>query len=150
MSARSSRNAAVAPEKQKERRGHSSIPAVDPADGSLWEVLVSDEKMDRTALRGMMYAKELAYSVREVLVTPRVIFQGVREDGGEDDWLCYVGVPRHAFTKEGKAILPYKGEVFLVFVNGDRVAYHWGWEESDGNDPGLPPDHETRFTKKVL
>lgn len=149
MSARSPRNAAVAPEKQKERRGYSSIPAVDPADESLWEVLVSHEKMDRIARRGIMHAKELAYSVRDVLVAPRVIFQGVREEG-EEDWLCYVGVPKHAFTRTGDQILPYEGEVFLVFVNGDRVAYHWGWETSDGNAPGLPPDHENRFTKKVL
>lgn len=149
MSSPKLRPLVVPPEKRKSRRGYSSIPAIDPNDGKPWEVMVSHAKMDLIASRGPMHAKELAWSVREVLSSPHAVFQGVREEG-EETWLCYVGRPRHAFNKAGQAVPPYRGEVFLVFVTDERVVYNWRWEKCDPSDPKLPEGYAGRFVRRAL
>ncbi|NLF07989.1 MAG: hypothetical protein GX594_08420 [Pirellulaceae bacterium] len=96
----------VEPAKRKpDRRGYEKIPAVDPMDGKLTEVYISHGRMDFVAARGMGAAKDLAWSVPEVLLAPTAIFQGVREEG-EKDWLCYVGKPRHSYSRDGQTCPP--------------------------------------------
>ncbi len=44
---------------------------------------------------------------------------------------------------------PRRGQVFLVFVNEDRVAYNWRWEQADPHKPDLPLGHEKRFKRRL-
>ena len=140
--------------KQKQRRGYASVEAIDPRDGKIWHVLLPDTKMDYTARRGLGAAMELADTVRWALRHPRSIFRGVREiekDVVEDDWLCYVSAPGHAYDyKTGAKRAAWPGEVFLVFVTDDRVIFNWYWCEADKRECYLPSDYENRFLEKVL
>jgi len=110
--------------------------------------------MDYVAAQGLGAAMELADTVRWTLLHPRAVFRGVRDlerDISEDNWLCYVALPSHAYDhKTGKKRPPWPGEVFLVFVTEERTVYNWYWYESDGRKPHLPADYETRFLEKVL
>ena len=59
------------------------------------------------------------------LQQPTAVFRGVREEG-ESRWLCYVGLPPDAYNhRMGERLRPWLGQVFLVFVDDDRIVYHW-------------------------
>jgi hypothetical protein len=140
--------------KNKRRRGYSSLDAIDPNDGGKWQVLLPDGKMDYVASQGHGAAMELADTVRWTLLHPRAVFRGVRDleaEIAEDDWLCYVGVPGHAYDhKTGMKRAAWPGEVFMVFVTDERVVYNWYWDECDPRESHLPADYENRFLEKVL
>lgn len=140
--------------KSKRRRGYCSIDAIDPSDGKKWQVLLPDTKMDYVASQGHGAALELADTVRWTLLHPCALFRGVRDlerDISEDAWLCYVGIPHHAYDrKTGARRPPWAGEVFLVFVTDERVVYNWYWYESDSRDSRLPADYEGRFLERIL
>jgi hypothetical protein len=110
--------------------------------------------MDYVAAQGHGTAMELADTVRWALLHPRAIFRGIRDldrDVSEDNWLCYVAVPGHAYDrKTGKRRPAWPNEVFMVFVTDERVIYNWYWTECDGQQSHLPADYETRFLEKVL
>jgi hypothetical protein len=110
--------------------------------------------MDFVGVRGLGAAMELADTVRWALLHPRAIFRGVREverDMVEDNWLCYVATPGHAYDyKTGTKRPPWPNEVFMVFVTDEQVVYNWYWSECDGRQSHLPADYETRFLEKVL
>jgi hypothetical protein len=76
-------------------------------------------------------AVELVDTVRWTLLHFMALFRGVRDlerDISEDNWLCYVGNPGHAYDhKTGAKRPPWPGEVFLVFVTDERVIYNWYW-----------------------
>jgi hypothetical protein len=55
-----------------------------------------------------------------------------------------------AYDKQGKEINPYPGEVFLVFINAERVAYNWYWDNCDPDDVTLPRGHAARFRERLL
>jgi hypothetical protein len=108
----------------------------------------------------MQLASELAFIVPEVLANPTAIFMGIRWDDDEDRqtdvpaWLCYVGLPHNSFGPTGEERNPYPDEVYLVFVNAERVAYHYRWEKCCPDNPKLPLGHsgpgKPRFTRRVL
>lgn len=81
-------------------------------------------------------------------------FEGIRSDEDEDrwgyGWRCYCGIPEQSFRTDGSAARPYTGQVYLVFVNDEKVAYNWRWETADLENPRLPVDHETRFKQRLL
>lgn len=138
-------------EKLSSRRGYETIPAIDPFDGREWDIRVAHARMDAVVKRGPGYAKELAFVLPEILLFPTAIFQGVREEG-EREWLCYCGVPTHAFqVRTGHRIAPHLGEVYLVYVNSDRVAYNSRWEKCDEANIDLPDgyDDSDRFDKRL-
>ena len=80
--------------------------------------------------------------------------EGLRQDEDEDrkgvGWRCYCGIPEHAYLRDGTAIRPYVGQVYLVFVNDERVAYNWRWEKADPENPRFPINHPARFRSQVL
>jgi hypothetical protein len=126
------------------------LDAINPSDGKTWQLFVRTRKIEAVAKRGMGAAKELAYTVPWAVKHPCAIFRGVRDEG-EQDWLCYVAAPSQAYDyKTGDTVEAWKGEVFLVFVNDDRIIYNWRWEEADPINPKLPKDWEHRYTEKVL
>jgi hypothetical protein len=132
------------------KRGLNPVLAVDPVTGKKDKIcFVSDRRMDVIAKRGMGHAKDLAYSEPEVLIGPKAIFRGVREEG-ELQWLCYVGIPKHSYAKNGDTKPPRKGEVYLAFVNEEGVVYNGRWECCDQDDVTLPENHLTRFEERVI
>lgn len=89
--------------KEKSRKGYVTVRAIDPSDGAEWDLLISHEQMDWVASCGMGAAKELAITVRQGLLKPRAIFQGVRDvkhEIEEDRRLCYVATPSRAFDRK--------------------------------------------------
>jgi len=50
----------------------------------------------------------------------------------------------------GSEAAPWPGEVFLVFVSAERVAYHWYWYEADATNPNVPVDWAVRFKEQAL
>jgi hypothetical protein len=44
---------------------------------------------------------------------------------------------------------PYLNQVFLVFVNRDKVAYNWRWAKADKSGAGLLEKHEERFERRA-
>ncbi len=88
-----------------------------------------------------------------ILQRPTAIFQGLRRDEDEDrtgaGWRCYSGRPDKAFAADGTERRPYPGQVFLVFVNDEGVAYNWRWEKADPDNPDLPVDHAIRFKQRL-
>ena len=140
--------------KNKQRRGYSPLDAIDPRDGKIWQVLLSDDKMDYTASRGGGAALELADTVRWALLNPSSIYRGVRDlerDIVEDDWLCYVATPKHAYDyRTNEKVTPWNGEVFLIYVTDERILYNWYWDEADEDDIHLPNDYENRFLERLF
>ncbi len=141
-------------EKRKSRVHYAAVPALDPHDGGEWDLLISPKTLEWAASRGIGSAKELAYTVRWALLNPEVVFQGVRDDEpeiDEDGWLCYVSRPNFAYNlKTGQIVCPaWADEVFLIFVNDERVVYLWYWGKCDAVDDHLPIDYEGRFRERV-
>jgi len=122
--------------------------------GSKCEVLISFDRMQTVARRSMGQAKECGHVLPAVLQGPTAIFEGLRWDEDEDrqgyGWRCYCGIPEFAYHADGTERPPYLNQVYLVFVNDDRVAYNWRWEKADPDDPRLPENHEERFKRRVL
>ena len=89
----------------------------------------------------------LGYLVPEIVSRPKSVFRGIREEG--DDGLCYAGTPAFAFPG-GRKSKPYPNQIFLVFVNPDRIIYNWRWELSETGAPSLPRNYKTRFEKRLI
>jgi len=54
------------------------------------------------------------------------------------------------YNFEGVQVRADPNEVFMVFVNENKVAYLWYWHIADDDDKTLPLGHEKRFKKKVI
>ena len=136
------------------RRKYLTLEAIDPLDGSKREVLVSYARMQTVGRRSMAHAKECGIIVPKVLQEPTAVFEGLRQDEDEDrtgvGWRCYCGIPDHAYHSDGTERRVFPGQVYLVFVNEEGVAYNWRWERADPDDSRLPQDHSARFKKRVL
>ena len=135
------------------RRRYITIAAAEP-DGTTCEVLISFDRMQSVGRRSLGHAKECALIVPMILQHPAAIFAGLRRDEDEDrrgyGWRCYCGLTEHSYRPDGSEARPYPNQVYLVFVNDQRVAYNWRWEQAHPDDPTLPVDHETRFRQRLL
>lgn len=140
--------------KDDSRRQYVTIRAIDPEDGKTCDVLISYDRMQAVGRRSMGNAKECAYIVPMVLQHPTAIFGGLRRDEDEDrkgyGWRCYCGIPDHGYLVDGTPVRPFPEQVYLVFVNDEKVAYNWRWERADPDDPKLPLDHHVRFRERLL
>ncbi len=136
------------------RRQYLQLDAVDPDNGKTTKVQISHDRLMAVALRSMGHASEASFIVPHILQKPTAIFEGLRQDEDEDKrgvgWRCYCGVPPHSYRTDGTAGPPYSGQVYLVFVNRDKIAYNWRWEKADPSDPALPLGHENRFKTRRL
>lgn len=139
---------------RKERRGYSTILAIDPHTGKPWDVLLSGLKIGDTQKKGLGASRELAFTVRWALQNIRHLYRGVRDDKldlDEDEWLCYIATPPKAYDwKTGELREAWESELFLVYLTEERVVYHWGWYDCDPHDKTLPIDHENRFTDPIF
>lgn len=140
-------------EMKESRRQYITIAAIDPTDGTACEVMISYDRMQAVGRRSLGHAKECAYVVPMILQHPTAVFEGFGRDEDEDrtgyGWRCYCGIPDHAYLRDGSAIPPHSGQVYLVFVNDEGVAYNWRWEEADSEQPLLPVDYADRFREQV-
>ena len=136
------------------RRERLTLQAINPADGKLCEVHISFERMQAVGRRSLGHAKECGYIVPEILQKPAAIFEGLRREEDEDPrgvgWRCYCGIPEQSYRTDGTKAPPYRGQVYVVFVNDEGVAYNWRWEKADPDNLNLPADHQTRFKKRLL
>lgn len=140
---------------ERTRRQYLTLMAIEPRDGSLTcEILVSFDRMQAVARRSMGHTKECGLILPQILQTPSAIFEGLRRDEDEDrsgvGWRCYCGIPDHSYRPDGTEARPYPNQVFLVFVNEERVAYNWRWEKADPDDARVPLDHAIRFKKQLI
>ncbi len=135
------------------RRKYLKLQALDPIAGTLGEVLISFDRMHAIGRRSLGHAKECGIIVPMILQHPTAIFEGLRHDEDEDlkgvGWRCYCGIPDNAYYSDGTERSPFPDQVYLVFVNDDRVAYNWRWEKADPDDPSLPLDHAERFKARL-
>jgi hypothetical protein len=142
------------PEQGDSRREYITIAAVNPLDGKICEVIISHDRMQTVGRRSMGHAKECGLIVPQVLQHPAAIFEGLRRDDDDDPrgcgWRCYCGIPEHAFLRDGTEVRPFPGQIYLVFVNEEKVAYNWRWEKSDQDNPRLPIDYKTRFREQLI
>jgi hypothetical protein len=117
-------------------------------------VQISFERMQVVGRRSIGQAKECGFIVPAVLEQPTAIFEGLRRDEDEDPrgvgWRCYCGIPHHSYRPDGSQGRPYPGQVYLVFINDERVAYNWRWEKADPQDPSLPMNYQNRFQRRLL
>lgn len=136
------------------RRQSITIAAVNPIDGKTCEVVISYDRIQAVGRRSLGHVKECAYIVPTVLQHPTAVFEGLRSDEDESregaGWRCYCGIPEHAFLQDGTPVRPFSGQVYLVFVNDEGVAYNWRWEKCDPENAQLPAGSETRFKKRLL
>jgi hypothetical protein len=130
------------------------VPAIDPITGQAVSVSFSHDKLMALTARSRGQVMEAARVVPAILLKPLGIFEGLCRDADEPyhgvGWRCYSGQPTVAYKEDGTACDPWDGEVFLVFVNDERVAYEWYWTKGDPNRPGWPTGHEGRFKKNLL
>jgi hypothetical protein len=138
-----------------ERRQHITLLAIEPRDGTLsCEIQISFERIQAVDRRSLGHAKECGIIVPMILQKPTAIFEGLRRDEDEDrwgyGWRCYCGVPEHSYRADGTSAPPYHGQVYLVFLNDERVAYNWRWEKADPDNPKFPIGYQTRFKQRLL
>lgn len=136
------------------RRELILLDAINPEDGKVCKVQISHDRMMAVARRSIGHAKECGYIVPAILQRPTAIFEGLKSDEDEDrrgvGWRCYCGSPSTAYRTDGSETSPWHEQVFLVFVNIEKVAYNWRWEKADSDDPNLPINHTERFKRRLL
>lgn len=136
------------------RRGGLTIQAANPDGDGTVPVLISHARLLAVSKRGVGHVKECAHIVPDILQNPAAVFEGLRREEDEDrwgaGWRCYCGIPECSYSQDGTEGRPYRGQVYLVFVNDEGVAYNWRWEAADPEDPSLPVNHEARFSRRLL
>jgi len=144
----------TSPSESQSRREGIMLEAVNPIDGKTCQVQISFDRMQAVGRRSLGHAKECAYIVPMILQQPTAVFEGLLRDEDEDrrgqGWRCYCGIPDVSYRQDGSQSPPYPGQVYLVFVNDENVAYNWRWEKSDPRDTSLPDRYATRFKKRLL
>lgn len=153
--ARAEKETASPPPKLVPRRDSTAVDAIEPKTGGVWQLQVSVDVRKWAARRGPGTARELIETVRATLKSPTAIFRGLRnfDDDAEDEWLCYVSVPTHAYDHRTgiRKSEPWQGQVFCVYVRmPERMVYNWNWVRADPANRKLPEDHQDRFKERVL
>jgi hypothetical protein len=141
-------------EERNQRRKYITVEAVNPQDGKNFGVQICYQRIQAVGRRSKGQAMECGRIVPAISQSPKAIFEGLMRDEDEDrkgyGWLCYCGIPEKACHTDGSERRAYPGQVFLVFVNDERVAYNWRWEKADIDNPHLPENHEERFKRRSL
>jgi hypothetical protein len=137
------------------RRDRLTIKAWDPITGGEMDVYISQERLLAIGKRSRGQILETAELVPQALQCRGPVFEGLYTEADEDKdkrgvgWRCYCSLPDRSYTRDGDRCPPRRGQVYLVFVNEDRVAYNWRWEPADPDNPDLPRDHEKRFNRRL-
>lgn len=137
---------------------YAYLEAVNPDDGKLYTVKLNHRRMQQMTRRGIGAVLEMAHVVPEVLTNPKAIFEGLRRDEDEKydndysiGWLCYVGIPSLAYCSDGREVESWENEMFLVYINDEKVVYNWRWEKAVVDDIDVwSQGPQRRFEKRVL
>lgn len=138
------------------RRVRLSTNAIDPVSGQLMVVEYAHAKLQNCCRGNAGQIHEAANLVPMILLKPHAVFRGLKRDAdepvknNEEGWLCYSGIPTHAYNEDGTPRGSWPKEVFLVFVSSDKVVYNWYWYESDPSNPSLPKGHKERFRERII
>ena len=139
------------------RREFLMLDAIDPVDGKLLTVQISHQRIIAVGARSYGQAYEARDVLPQVLSKPSAIYEGLCWDSDEDrrgaGWRCYAGVPDCSYTKDGTKQGPWENELFLAFINADRVVYNWRWEKIDPETrmlQGTAVSQKQRFNRKLL
>lgn len=142
-------------ERLKTSKGNRiEIEAVNPDDwGNPQLVCVRNSDLQFHAGRGQGAIEECKY-VFQALSKPEALFRGIRKDEDEKftdspGWLCYSIRGSNRYDRQGQPY-PSKGEVFLVFINEEKVVYNWTWYKADPDDDKIPVDSGTRFKERLI
>jgi hypothetical protein len=134
------------------RREPFTFDAFDPKTETC-RVYIRERRLLTVARLGKWKLLEARELVPAVLEDPSVIFEGLRWEDDEDQdrpgWRCYCGKPSCMYDKRGDKVDSDPNQVFLVFVNDERVAYNWRWEFADEADTEIPRG-EGRFITKIF
>lgn len=127
----------------------------NPISGKLdVPIQISHGRLQAVGKRSRGQGLEAAYVLPEVLQSPAGIFEGLCWDRDEDTrgegWRCYAGFPTCSYLADGRKQGPWQGEIFLVFINKEAVAYNWRWEKTNPHEPTMPEGHLERFKKRLL
>ncbi len=138
--------------KARNRPGYAKLNARDPNDGKYWDVLISPGRLNWIKRVGGALVHETRLIVPTVLDKPTAIFQGLLSDDDEDKfgdvggWLCYLGQPCYAYDDSGRPYPVREGLRYLIFLNAERVAYAWRFDQDDR----LPASFDHRFKERLL
>ncbi len=135
--------------KGNSRRKYLQLEAASPGTQENCVVRISFDRMQAVARRSLAHVKECGNIVPFILQHPTGIFEGLRRDEDKRGygWRCYCGIPEVAYHSDGTPRSTYPGQIYVVFVNDDGVAYNWRWEKCDPDDFSLPIDYQKRFKK---
>jgi hypothetical protein len=120
-----------------------SLEGLDPSGKGIREFWVEKDLIQFFYKKGWMHKYLALHSVKEILLRPAVIFQGLARDGQEEA-LCYAGIASHRYTNEGHQVPPPPGMTFAVYIRPDDVVFRWDWERADKNLT-YPLGYQTRF-----
>jgi len=140
----------------EKRREGLEIEAVDPASGKPIVALISQRRLEAAARRSEGQVLEAAYVVPQALQRPTAVFEGLKREGDEPHrrgaagWRCYCTIPDRAYDKDGQRHDPWDNEVFMAFVDDERIVYNWYWYQSDRENERLPDDYGNRFERQLL
>ena len=131
----------------------ATLQARDPDNLTGWiDVRISIERAEEIKRRGPDHLTDMALFVPRAVEEPFAMYRGIRRGQGIlDDWLCYVCAPEQMITGKMQPPKPVDpGDLFLVWVNGERIAYLWRWEKPDPAKPGYPRDADLRFNERII
>lgn len=133
------------------RREPFTFDAFDPPNGTC-KVYIRERRLLTVAKLGKWKLLEARELVPKVLNDPCVVFEGLRWEGDEDKdrpgWRCYCAKPDCMYDKRGAPVDSDPNQVFLVFVNDERIAYNWRWEFVDDEDREVPKGKD-RFINRI-
>ena len=136
------------------RRDKLVVEGIDPKSGKRLAITISQTKLLAVSKRSRGQILEAAYTVVEALQRPCAVFEGLLREDDEPRtayaWRCYCVIPPLAYRQDGEVVDSWPGEVFLVFVDDECVAYNWYWVEADPDDACLPVDYHARFRERLL
>lgn len=124
-----------------------SLLGLDPSGSGQREFWIEKDLIQYFYKLNWMDKYKGLYSVKEVLASPAVVFQGLERDGQETA-LCYAGLAANSFSRDGNPLPPPPGMTFVVYVRSDDVVYRWDWEIAASNLT-YPNDFQNRFGKQL-
>ncbi len=92
--------------------------------------------------------------IEQVLISPDVIFKGLKREGFEDGY-CYSKVPSCRWVggigEDPIKIPPPPDVVMLVFIKPDkgRLVFDWELRPEQRESPGHPENWESNFEERI-
>lgn len=134
------------------RRGLYINDAFDPTSGGVRRVLIPTRLIEHAVRQGARAARELGYTVPEVLKNPTAVLTYNNPDEADDPSWCYVGRPLVRYVGEHGSEAPAPpNRVFQVLASPSGNVYPGGWwVEADAWGADLPTNWDQAPYLEVL